>query len=170
MTGEDIYAVFDRGIVTLDSTDTAMLMHHMASVFDVAAYILQKQGPMTTWKLQKLVYYSQAWSLVWDDDVLFPEEIEAWANGPVVRELYDVHRGKYRLSCLGNGHADTLTEDQRETVDAVLEFYGDKSPQWLSDLTHMEAPWHSARRNVPEGVRGDTIIAKEDLAEYYAGL
>ena len=59
----------------------------MASVFDVAAYILERQGPMTTWKLQKLVYYSQAWSLVWDDDVLFPEEIEACANGPVVREL-----------------------------------------------------------------------------------
>lgn len=59
----------------------------MASVYDVATYILEKQGAMTTWKLQKLVYYSQAWSLVWDDDVLFPEEIEAWANGPVVREL-----------------------------------------------------------------------------------
>lgn len=65
----------------------------MASVFDVAAYILERQGPMTTWKLQKLVY-CQAWSLVWDDDVLFPEEIEAWANGPVVRELYNAHRGK----------------------------------------------------------------------------
>ena len=43
----------------------------MASVFDVAAYILQQQGAMTTWKLQKLVYYSQGWSLVWDDDALF---------------------------------------------------------------------------------------------------
>lgn len=142
----------------------------MASVFDVAAYILERQGPMTTWKLQKLVYYSQAWSLVWDDDVLFPEEIEAWANGPVVRELYDVHRGKYRVSCQGKGDPDTLTDVQRETIDAVLGFYGDKSPQWLSDLTHMEDPWQSARRNVPEGLRGDSIIPKEDLAEYYASL
>ena len=142
----------------------------MASVFDVAAYILEQQGPMTTWKLQKLVYYSQAWSLVWDDDVLFPEEIEAWANGPVVRELYEVHRGKYRVSCLREGRLDALTGDQRETVDAVLEFYGDKSPQWLSDLTHMETPWQSARRHVPEGVRGDSVIPKADLAEYYASL
>lgn len=142
----------------------------MASVFDVAAYILEQQGSMTTWKLQKLVYYSQAWSLVWDDDILFPEEIEAWANGPVVRELYDAHRGKYQVSCLGKGDTKTLTEDQRETVDAVLEFYGDKSPQWLSDLTHMEDPWRSARRNVPEGVRGDEVIPKQDLAEYYGSL
>jgi uncharacterized phage-associated protein len=36
----------------------------MTSVFDVAQYILRRKGQMTTWKLQKLVYYSQAWSLV----------------------------------------------------------------------------------------------------------
>ncbi|MDE0048127.1 MAG: DUF4065 domain-containing protein [bacterium] len=142
----------------------------MASVFDVAAYILERQGPMTTWKLQKLVYYCQAWSLVWDDDVLFPEEIEAWANGPVVRELYNAHRGNYRISCMRKGNPDSLTEVQRETVEAVLTFYGDKSPQWLSDLTHMEAPWKSARRGIPDGVRGNQIISKESLAEYYGSL
>ena len=142
----------------------------MASVFDVAAYILQKQGFMTTWKLQKLVYYGQAWSLVWDDDALFPEEIEAWANGPVIRELYNAHRGKFRVSRLGDGNAAALTDEQRETVDAVLGFYGDKSPQWLGDLTHMEDPWQSARRYVHDGERGNTIIPKEDLAEYYGSL
>ena len=63
----------------------------MVDVKDVAQYILDKQGGMTTWKLQKLVYYCQAWSLVWDDEPLFPDDIEAWANGPVVRKLYDIH-------------------------------------------------------------------------------
>ena len=43
-------------------------------VFDVAAYILEKIGSMTTMKLQKLVYYSQAWSLVWDEKRLFEED------------------------------------------------------------------------------------------------
>lgn len=142
----------------------------MASVFDAAAYILERQAPMTTWKLQKLVYYSQAWSLVWDGDELFPEDIEAWANGPVVRELYDAHRRSYRVSRLRKGNPKALTKDQRETVRAVLKFYGDKSPQWLSDLTHMEDPWQRARRGVPEGVRGDTVIPKEDIAEYYGSL
>ena len=142
----------------------------MVRVVDVAAYILQQKGHMTTWKLQKLVYYSQAWSLVWDDDALFPEEIEAWANGPVVRELYNAHRGRYRVSQLAAGNADALSVDQRDTVDAVLGFYGDKPPQWLSDLTHMEEPWKSARINVPGGARGNTIIHKEDLAEYYGSL
>ena len=64
----------------------------MVSVYDVAQYILGKIGPLTTMKLQKLLYYSQAWSLVWDDKPLFAEEFEAWANGPVCRELYNMHK------------------------------------------------------------------------------
>ncbi len=50
----------------------------MANVHDVSAYILKHWGPMTAMKLQKLVYYSQAWGLVWDEEPLFPERIEAW--------------------------------------------------------------------------------------------
>lgn len=70
----------------------------MASAHDVAAYILKRMGQMTAMKLQKLVYYSQAWSLVWDEAPLFNERIEAWANGPVVRELYEAHRGQFQVS------------------------------------------------------------------------
>jgi hypothetical protein len=58
-----------------------------ATVFDVAAYILEKKGEMSAWRLQKLVYYSQAWSLVWDERPLFDEPIQAWANGPVCLAL-----------------------------------------------------------------------------------
>jgi uncharacterized phage-associated protein len=36
----------------------------MASVHDVAAEVLANGGKMTTWKLQKLVYYCQAWHVV----------------------------------------------------------------------------------------------------------
>ena len=50
---------------------TAPVQVTPVSVHDVAAYILQKHGPMTTMKLQKLVYYAQAWGLVWDDCPLF---------------------------------------------------------------------------------------------------
>jgi uncharacterized phage-associated protein len=129
---------------------------------------------MTTWKLQKLVYYCQAWSLVWDDDQLFPEEIEAWANGPVVRDLYREHRGQFRVSCqqlLPKGaDPDRLSEEQRDTVDVVLNEYGERSPQWLSDLTHMEDPWLNARKGLTKGARARAIIPKADLAEYYGSL
>lgn len=52
----------------------------------------------------------------------------------------------------------------------MLAFYGDRSPQWLSDLTHMGMPWQTARRGVPDGERGNAVIAKESLAEYYGSL
>jgi hypothetical protein len=48
---------------------------NMIDYYDVAAYILKKKGKMCRWKLQKLVYYSQAWSLVWDGAPLFDEPI-----------------------------------------------------------------------------------------------
>ncbi len=54
----------------------------MADVFDVAAYILNKQGRMTTMKLQKLCYYAQAWHLVWAEKPLFDEPIQAWGEWP----------------------------------------------------------------------------------------
>lgn len=142
----------------------------MATVHDVAAYILKKQGSMTTMKLQKLVYYCQAWSLVWDDKALFPEKIQAWANGPVVADLYEVHRGKYSVGSWTRGNCKKLSEIQRETIDAVLGYYGDKSSQWLSDLTHKENPWLNARKGLPSGARGSKVITHASMAEYYEAL
>jgi uncharacterized phage-associated protein len=137
----------------------------MADVFDVATYILEQHGAMTAMKLQKLVYYSQAWSIAWDDDALFEEEIEAWQNGPVVRELWEAHRGRFRIAVLGKGNSQALSEDQKTTVGQVLKFYGDKSAQWLSDLTHLEDPWKNAWAN-----EQSNIISKEALAEYYSSI
>lgn len=141
----------------------------MATVHDVAAYILQKQGPMTAMKLQKLVYYTQAWSLVWDEKPLFTNRIEAWANGPVVRTLYDRHRGAFMVN-RWDGHPEQLTETERETIDAVLSFYGDKPSQWLSNLTHQEAPWVNAREGLGPTDRGGREITHAAMAEYYGSL
>ncbi len=142
----------------------------MASADDVAAYILRERGEMTAMKLQKLVYYSQAWSLVWDERPLFEARIEAWANGPVVPSLYQKHKGLFKVSSWPDGDPEKLSVIQRETVDSVLEFYGGKSSQWLSDLTHREDPWRDARRNLAPGERGAEEITPAAMAEYYGSL
>lgn len=144
----------------------------MVNVFDVAAYILKKRGTMSAMKLQKLVYYAQAWSLVWDDAPLFREKIQAWANGPVVPQLYQAHKGRFdvRARDLAQGNADALTDEQKATVDAVLDYYGDKSSQWLSDLTHCEDPWIKARRGIRPDERGTSEISRADMAEYYSSI
>ncbi len=144
----------------------------MATAFDVAQYILNKYGSMSAMKLQKLVFYSQAWSLVWDDAPLFANKIEAWANGPVVRDLYENHRGKFQIdgntfATLANGE---LSASQIDTIETVLHAYGKKSPQWLSDQTHAEAPWKMAREGLADGERGAQEITLDSMAEYYSSL
>lgn len=86
-----------------------------ASVIDVAEYILTKHGQMSTMKLHRLVYYSQAWHLVWDGVPLFDEEIQAWANGPVVPVLYELHRGEYTVE---PGFFYAKLREQQESVPA----------------------------------------------------
>ncbi|NQT38260.1 MAG: DUF4065 domain-containing protein [Planctomycetes bacterium] len=144
----------------------------MANVFDVAAYILEKQGGLTHMKLQKLVYYSQAWSLVWDEEPLFDERIEAWINGPVARSLYGHLRQIFRVlpDNLIRGESSSLTAPQCETVDAVLKAYGSKTSQWLSDLTHMEFPWREARKGLAPNDRSEREITHASMAEYYGSL
>lgn len=142
----------------------------MAPVNDVAAYILENNGPMTTMKLQKLLYYCQAWSLVWDEAPLFNDRIEAWANGPVVPSIYQHLRGTFKVHKLGAGNAESLNANQRETVDAVLDYYGDETSQWLSDLTHREDPWKDARRGLSPAERSNKVITWASMAEYYGSL
>lgn len=147
----------------------------MANVLDVASYILQQLAPkepegITTWKLQKLVYYSQAWALIWDDAPLFDAPIQAWANGPVVPQLYDQHRGDFRISRLPVGKPDALQDWEKETIDAVIAYYGERTAKQLSDLTHDEAPWREARAGMEPGERGTTVITLDSMALYYGGL
>lgn len=143
------------------------------SALDVAKYILLKQSsPITTMKLQKLVYYSQAWHLAWVGKPLFRETIEAWTNGPVVRELYGAHRGKYSLTHdqLKSGDPDRLSGTQAQVVDDVLASYQHLTASQLSVLTHDEDPWIHARRTVGESARSNAEINVAEMKRYYSAL
>lgn len=156
-------------VISVYSDAMTVIGHSNKTVHDVAAYVLQTCGSMTAMKLQKLVYYCQAWSLVWDESPLFDEEIQAWANGPVVPALYERHKGQFSVSCW-EGDPDNLTDEQKDTINKVLAFYGDKSSQWLSDLTHNEAPWLEARVGLYPGERGNNVIKLASMHEYYSSL
>lgn len=138
----------------------------MPTAHDVASYILSRRA-MTAMKMQKLVYYSQAWHLSREGEPLFSEPIEAWVNGPVVRELYDAHRGQFSLSRWQLGDPDTLSAAQRALIDEVLETYGEQSATWLSQLTHSEDPWRQARGELPDNARSSAIIDPDEMRRYY---
>lgn len=146
----------------------------MASVFDVARYILQKCGPMSTWKLQKLCYYSQAWSLAWTGRPIFQENFQAWSNGPVCPDLFYRHKGLFivSLSDILKSNEDDLALDssQIETIDKVIEEYGSMEPYELREQTHAERPWKEARGGLPDGEPSNVIISKNVMGEYYGSL
>lgn len=144
----------------------------MANVFDVALYILEKQGEITAMKLQKIAFYVKVWGLVWDEEEIFPEKFQAWANGAVSSALYDRHRGSFKVSSDLFSEADTnnIPGKHKETIDKVIEFYGKFTAQQLSDINHQESPWSEARGNLPPEARCTNVITSASMAEYYSGI
>src|ERR1700730_16432986 len=139
----------------------------MSSVNDVAAYVLDRSGPVRAMKLEKVTYYGQAWHLAWIGSPLFSEAIEAWKNGPIVRALWNRHRGR-DLIRKWNGNPATLSDEQRTTLDRVLAFYGKLTGDELSALTHSEQPWRDARNGVKAGQPGTQEIPHAALRNFYS--
>lgn len=142
----------------------------MANVHDVAAYVLTKQSPISTMKLQKLCYYSQGWSLAWDSAPIFDEPIRAWANGPVVYELFKEHQGRFQVSDWPKGDIGALSDAQRETIDGVVASYGKLTGQQLSDKSHDERPWAETRGDLPVGAGSTKEIPLDLMQEYFSAL
>ena len=136
----------------------------MATAHDVTAYILshRTRTAMESVRLQKLLYYAQAWHLVTMDSPLYEDDITAFEYGPVVYSVWDKYRYKRtitRRTVVGN--PDALTETEQEVVDAVVEVYRKIDPFDLADLTHQEDPWVDAWS-------GDKRITHSAMRDYYA--
>lgn len=116
---------------------------------------------MSTWKLQKLCYYSQALHLAWTEKSIFGEDFEAWANGSVCPELFHAHQGKFSVNIndFAKGTPENLTEDEKDSVNAVLRDYGSMEPYDLREQMHNEEPW----KNTREWAKSRTIITKESM-------
>lgn len=147
------------------------------TVFDVADYFLSKLNidigsSITPLKLQKLVYYAQVWSLVWDGDTLFSEPMEAWAHGPVNPDLYSKYKdyGWRNIGPVSEINLDVFTKQQLETMDAVWDGYGDYDGKYLERLTHQEDPWIEARGDCSPGEYCDNVISIGTMETYYTKM
>lgn len=140
----------------------------MAGVDDVAAALIMRTGPITTMKLQKLVFYCQAWHLTFTDSPLFLEKIQAWVKGPVVLELHRQHRGKYKLADWPTGHPDRLGSLESQTVKWVVEKYGRFSAEALSRMTHQEIPWIVARGLAADNEKSSEAISHDQMRAFYS--
>jgi len=142
----------------------------------LANFILKHYGPMSHLKLQKLLYYCEAYHLAYFNRSIIDEEFQAWIHGPVCRRVYDEMKAESILysdiAFDNNSNPDyeietNLTSDQKQLLKDVLEILSTWTGFELETSTHKEAPWINARRGFGPADRCDTNISKEEMKEFY---
>jgi uncharacterized phage-associated protein len=133
----------------------------MLTALDVASYIKSSLGPLDSYKLQKLVYFTQAWHLAWTGRPVFNEPFEAWPKGPVVRSVYRENR--YGIIPTVGG----LDEETRSILDAVIDYYGEFNSEKLVALTHADAPWIEARKGLGPGESSQRELNEKTMLDFY---
>lgn len=135
----------------------------------------EKGDTISPLKLQKLLYYCQAWHLAIFDEELFEEEIQAWAHGPVIPSQYNRFSYIFRNDNItpSKVNIEKITFENKNTenlLNEVYSIYNEHSASYLEDLTHSENPWIDARGDLKEWERSNNIITKESMKEFYSKL
>ncbi|MDP3764471.1 MAG: DUF4065 domain-containing protein [bacterium] len=141
----------------------------------IADYFLWKASnekkAITNKKLQKLLYYAQAWSLVLRDKKLFNEKIEAWVHGPAVRDVYFEYKNFGFGPIVKNVSSEDIamiSQEIKNFLDQVWSVYGKKDAAYLEYLSHSEIPWQKAREGIESSVGSENEISLKDMKEFYA--
>lgn len=135
----------------------------------------QAGSTITPLKAQKLLYYAQAWFLALYDERLINDNFEAWAHGPVIRNMY------YGLNEFGyspvpsdaNYLLDAVEiKDERANnlLPQIEEIYGVYDAKYLEELTHQETPWIEARKGYAPEEKCTKLISNDTMKNYYREL
>ena len=155
---------------------------------DLSKYIIAKHDLVDEFisnkKLQKLLYYIEAWALVHIGSII-DDEFEAWVHGPVIHEVYQTYRhfgyspisftypnnepnaskfiADFENEYIENGGNSNVFK----LIDSVLNEYNELNAFQLEYLTHNEDPWMFARKDVFPHGHSNNIISKDIMKEYY---
>ncbi len=143
--------------------------------FDVANWFVcnldrEAGDSITHLKLQKLIFYSQAWSLALNRTAIFEEDFQAWAHGPVLPEVYHAYKGFGFNSLPSCECENNINAEVEEILEEVKRVYGELSARKLEELTHSEDPWKEVRGTLPSEAACNKIISKESLVSYYSKM
>lgn len=122
---------------------------------------------MTPLKLQKLLYYAQAWHLLAFDKPLFDEDMQAWAHGPVVPSVYHEFKGYGFNSIPEHKAIEEIDATSEAILSQVADIYGEFSAKRLEAMTHLEAPWRDARGGLAPEARCDSVIPKDAIKTFF---
>jgi len=141
----------------------------MVTALDVAKLFLSwsdNNGDLiTNLRIQKLLYYAQAWYLVNYNRRLFNDPIEAWEFGPVIRSVYkkyQAHKGEPIPYKTNNKEENVFQPHQINFLTEFFRVFSNFSATALVSLSHSEAPWINAY----EQGQNSTINTQEMKAFY----
>jgi uncharacterized phage-associated protein len=148
----------------------------MLSVNIIADYFLLQTDSesgdfMTHLKLQKLVYYAQAWHLAIDKKPLFNNVIQAWAHGPVCPVLWNRFKeyGSNPIpTTLAKSDIKKINKNEIEFLGDIWNVYGQYTAKRLEEMTHSETPWIEARGSVKEYEACTTAISHSSMIVFYS--
>lgn len=140
------------------------------TAFDIATYFLWLTNDtgsfMSNLKLQKLVYYAQAWHLALYDRPLFEEDFQAWVHGPVIPELFEKYQHFSWQPIHQEVHPDLPEAIVTHLTEVADEYFGCNGYE-LERMTKAEPPWQQARGTLAPDAIAANVIHKEWMKEYY---
>ena len=144
----------------------------MPTIFDVALHILKHCGTLPAYRLHRIAYLCQGWSLSLTNEPLFLNRIEAWTHGPMIEALFALDKQGYRLKIdqVEKFAQNELTQKQIEIIDAVLRMYEGKSNACLCRDICESRPWQAARELIAAQVRGSEEITLDSMKQHFEQL
>jgi len=150
----------------------------MNSIHDIADYIIirvkseDNYASLINLKLQKLLYYVQAWAYGIKGEPMFKGDFQAWIHGPVNRDIYDrFNSTKYlysEIDITDCRNADVhLSQDDEEFINFILDNYLKYSGAELERLSHSEKPWIETRGDLGVNERCEKVISPELMKGFY---
>lgn len=127
---------------------------NLCRAIDAAAFLVKTVQPVSWLKLQDLLYFAQAWHLVWDNKLLFPEPILATKDGVQIKVLEQLLAGRFEVASVRSGRPAKLMASQQQTLVGIARHYAGRSHFRLSELIREHKPWQEARAVVSPGQFG----------------
>lgn len=154
------------------------------SALDIARFVInysqEIHSPVTNLKLQKLLYFIQAFFLTKQDRPCFTDEIEAWSLGPVVPSVYHEFKSfgawqlpyikayfdnKNGIPVLMQGFDQSIISSfDRTQIQQIVSDFSSYSASVLVTVTHNQDPWKKAYQY------GSRVISNNSIKNYFEKL
>lgn len=149
----------------------------MTTALEIADWLVRYRAedagaPIDAMSLQKHLFYAQGFHLATAHEPLFPDEMQAWRNGPVVPAVYQRYKqfGAAPIEQPLGGTPTSLGSSTEEFLCSIVAFLAPYTAIALSDATHCEEPWLEARRGYRRWDPSNKPIPHKGLAEHFGRL